>query len=216
MWGIILVVAAIITFCIIISFVGDLKASTFVTSIIITVIFFLLTISSLIFSYKNLTDETPIATLYFETKKDVSSPSNKHVYIARFVEPRELRSEAFDIYGDQWRIDAQFLKMKNLANLIGIKPKYYLERIEGRYSDINLQNSAEKKAYLLQDGDYPSIFNWNPFVDAEYGTSSYVNISTDRDFKVYRTNSGIYIQADKKEPNTKGECRWYNTLWCDA
>lgn len=216
MWGIILIVALLVVFIIVFNTVGNVTISLMAGGFIATILFLIITISAMLFGYKNLTEEIPIATLYFEAKTDGSSSSNKHIYIARFLEPRELRSEMFEIYGDQWRIDAQFLKMKNLANVFGIKPKYYLERIEGRYSDVNLQNSANTKAYSLQDGDYPSIFNWNPFVDAEYGTSSYVNISTDRDFKVYRTNSGIYIQADKKEPNTKKECRWYNTLWCDA
>jgi len=216
MWTIIFAVIAIIIFFILIGTIGDFIGSTIITTIILVVLFFFFSATALVFAYNNLTDETPIATLYFEKNIDDANSLNEYIYTARFAEPRELRSDGFTIYGDQWRLDAQFLKMRSWANIFGVKPKYFLERIEGRYSDVDLQNSAKKLAHSLQDRSHPSIFGWSPFIDTQYGTSSYVDISINRDFKVYRTNSGIFIKAEKKEPTTKKECSWYNTLWCDS
>ena len=49
--------------------------------------------------------------------------------------------------GDQWRIDAEFLKWKYWATLLGIDSQYRLDRLEGRYRTAAAQNTQPNLAH---------------------------------------------------------------------
>jgi hypothetical protein len=106
---------------------------------------------------------------------------------------------SFEILGDQWRIDAKFIKMKYWANLLGLDSRYALERIEGRYSKIADQNNSPNLAHDLgEDGviELFTIWGWNPFIDANYGSSTYFEISTDKRYSVTKTQTGIIVRSE--------------------
>lgn len=171
----------------------------------------LISIFLMVIGYRNLTLDEPIMTLFFE---EVEGNSNQHK--VKFLYPSNLRKTEFVIHGDQWRVDAKFLKMKSFFSALGLSPRYALERIEGRYSDINLQNKLPSIAYEL-DGNEISVgtlFGWSPFIDSEYGSSTYLEIKTGYDFIVHKTNTGIIARKEKIEASRQEECSWYNKLWC--
>ncbi|MDG4721802.1 MULTISPECIES: hypothetical protein [Thalassospira] len=146
-----------------------------------------------ILTYVRLTDEEPIAALYFE-------PVSEDVYTAHLVSDDPGVSGTYEILGDQWRIDAEFIKLKPWANIIGMDARYQLVRFEGRYRDVVRQNTAPFRAYDLGAGDALDLVNylaeWNFLIDAEYGSSTFSDIEEDTVYRVYRTQSGIIIRSE--------------------
>ena len=87
------------------------------------------------------------------------------------------------VYGDQWRVDAEFLKWKYWALLLGLDSQYRLDRLEGRYRSVVDQNSQPKLAHDLRDETAVDVVSlaeglgrWNFLIDASYGSSTYQDI----------------------------------------
>lgn len=146
-----------------------------------------------ILTYVRLTAEEPIAKMYFE-------PLGKDLFEAHLAAGEGGDVGIYEIYGDQWRIDAEFIKLKPWANVMGMDARYKLVRFEGRYRDINDENTKPKMAYNLGQGDALDLMSylaeWNFLVDAEYGSSTFTDISEDTLYTVYRTQSGIIVRSE--------------------
>jgi len=144
-----------------------------------------------ILTYVRLTAEAPIAKMYFE-------PLDDDVFEAHLAASGDVG--IFEIYGDQWRIDAEFIKLKPWANVMGMDARYKLVRFEGRYRDTEDENTKPKMAYDLGQGDALDLVNylaeWNFLVDAEYGSSTFTDIAEDTLYTVYRTQSGIIVRSE--------------------
>jgi len=150
--------------------------------------------------YERLTDEAPVARLRFVAV----APQRYQV---------ELRSgdfcqaHAFVLYGDEWRIDAQFLKWKPWANILGLDARYRLDRLSGRYRDVEQENNEPHVAWALSetslfdpaqlDGGWLARFS--P-VDTVYGSSVYQAIEPGYEYTVYRGQSGLLVR--KSQPAT--------------
>jgi len=148
-------------------------------------------------TYARLTDELPVARLSFQPV----APQHYRV---------ELRSgdfcdvQAFQLYGDEWRIDAHFLKWKPWANLLGLDARYQLDRLSGRYWDVRQENENPHIAWALSD---PSLLEsviadggWlaglSP-LDTVFGSSVYQSIEPGYEYTVYRGQSGLLV---RKQP----------------
>ncbi len=146
-----------------------------------------------VLTYVRLTDEDPIASLYFDLV-------SKDVFTAHLVSDDPGVSGTYEVLGDQWRIDAEFIKLKPWANIIGMDARYQLVRFEGRYRDVVRQNTAPFQAYDLGVGDALDIGDylskWNFLIDAEYGSSTFSDIEEDTVYRVFRTQSGIIIRSE--------------------
>lgn len=97
-------------------------------------------------------------------------------------------------------MDAEFVKLKPWANVIGFDARYRLVRLEGRYRDIGKQNAGPYRAYDLGAEGAPDLVaalaRWNFLVDAEYGSSTFTDIAEDMVYTVYRTQSGIIVRTE--------------------
>ena len=150
-------------------------------------------------TFHRLTDEAPIAKLRF-------------VQLAPQHFSVELRSgdfctaQHYELDGDEWRLDARFLKWKPLANLFGLDAMYRLDRLGGRYSQIDEANSRRQVAYQI--GDKPGIdltdylnerwLSWSP-VDTYFGSSVYETIDPAYEYTVYRSQSGLLVRRQPIE-----------------
>jgi hypothetical protein len=154
-------------------------------------------------TYHNLTKEKPILTLEFE-----KVPNQKQLYIAKIsVEDKEdsnrtkIEKMEYKIYGDQWRVDALFVKMKYFANIFGIESKYALDRLEGRYKNINDENSKKHFAHKLED--HKLVDFMSPFVDTTYGSSVYKDIEEGVKYKVFKTPTGLMVREEGRKDLVK-------------
>lgn len=150
-------------------------------------------------TFHRLTDEAPIAKLRF-------------VELAPQRFAVELRSgdfcsvQHYELDGDEWRLDARFLKWKPLANLFGLDAMYRLDRLGGRYSNIDQANTRKTVAYEI--GKKPGIdltdylnerwLSWSP-VDTYFGSSVYETIDPTYEYTVFRSQSGLLVRKQPLE-----------------
>jgi len=134
-----------------------------------------------IHGYGRLTTETQVARLSFQ-QTGVQS------FDATVVLPDERRIE-LPLVGDDWQLDARVVKWTPFAVLSGLDPLYKLDRISGRYRDIEAERSQSKSAHDLAADNGLDLWRlakshpqWLPFVDTEYGSGAYLPM---RDGAVY-------------------------------
>jgi hypothetical protein len=153
-----------------------------------------LLLASNLYTYHRLTAEAPIAELRFRQV----GPQQYEAWIAWGDFCHE---QQFLLYGDQWRLDAQFLKWRPWANLLGFDAMYRIERLGGRYGSLTEENSGQHLAHELHDAeriDLPAILarysgSFSP-VDTLYGSSVYDSMDEGRLYRVYRGQSGLLVR----------------------
>lgn len=130
----------------------------------------------------------------------ITEPLGPQRFEARFVFP-DGRSERYEIAGDELYVDAQILKWKPVANLLGLHTVYRLDRVAGRYADIQQERHAPRSVHALAEDGPVDLFRLrrkyellSPLVDAEYGSASYVTAERPQRFQVRVTTSGLLIR----------------------
>lgn len=148
-----------------------------------------------LYTYQILVQEQPVAEVRFEAL----GPQYFRVYLL----PEAGTSQVLELRGDQWQIDARVLKWSGLANLLGMKTSYRLERLSGRYRDIQQERKGVHTVYRL-DND-KGIDLWAlvqkserklPWLDAIYGSAAYMPMVDKGRFRVTISNSGLVVRAD--------------------
>jgi hypothetical protein len=155
-------------------------------------------LTATVFTYDRLTAETLIAELRFDA-------TGERQYLAHLRTGDRCAERAFPLYGDQWRVDAEFLKWKYWALLFGLDSQYRLDRLEGRYRSVAEQNSLPNLAHdlgtrtavdLVSLAESLGAFNF--LLDATYGSSTYHDIDVDSVYYVYRTTTGIITRHEPR------------------
>jgi hypothetical protein len=162
------------------------------------VVGFVLLLGASIYSFSVLTDETLIAEIEFDRSADQR-------YLAHLKTGDFCSEQVMAILGDQWRLDAQFLKWHYWASLLGLKSHYRLERFEGRYRDADDQNSKPTLAHALAPpsaidiGDLTGrLGSMNFLADATYGSSTYHDIDTNLTYLIYKTPTGLLARSEPR------------------
>ena len=108
------------------------------------------------------------------------------------------RTEQAALRGDEWQIDARLLKWHAFANVIGFDSAYRLERISGRYADIERERTQPRTVFSLNPPDRIDIWEllrtWRryvPWVDALYGSAVYVPMTDGARYQVSVSASGL-------------------------
>ncbi len=141
-------------------------------------------------TYSTLTKESIVATIQFD-----KIPDQPKVYIAHLYSENGSKIGDYTIYGDQWRMDAGFIKMEYWANIFGIDSKYTLNRFEGRYKNIQDENSQKHKAYLLESHNIIDTFSF--LVDTQYGSSVYQDIKLNTKYTVLKSQTALMVREKK-------------------
>lgn len=161
--------------------------------------------SASVYTFNRLTDETLIAEIRFEQ----TGPQR---YTAYLRTGDLCEDQVLGVLGDQWRVDARFLKWRYWASLLGLDSQYRLERFEGRYRDVAEQNSRPTLAHDL--GRHTavdvvdlaqSLGRLNFLVDASYGSSTYEDIDPGRVYLVYKSPTGIFTRSREPSPSVDAE-----------
>lgn len=171
----------------------------------VLLLLFLLLVSGWLQTWHALTREALVAEVVFDRIGD------RH-YRAELATGDRCKVEYFEIHGDQWRIDAEFIKWKYWANLLGLDAMYRLDRFEGRYQDLEEQNRGPTLAYALAPDSAldmvavaGALGGLNFLLDATYGSSTYSHIDTTRLYRVYRTQTGLITRAEARpQPRDTG------------
>jgi hypothetical protein len=107
----------------------------------------------------------------------------------------------YKVSGDEWQIDARVLKWRAMGTILGFDTVYRLERLSGRYGDVQSERSAQRTVYeLAQD---PGVDFWSvarryprylPFADALYGSAAYVPMAEGAEYVVTVSASGLVVR----------------------
>ena len=138
---------------------------------------------SSIYSYGQLTAEQTVGLIEFRE----NAPGE---YAARLMIEGES-DRLLTLNGDEWQIDARVVSWKPPVSMLGLEPIYQLERLSGRYSDVQREVSEPRTVHALAEVGALDIWKiarrfpiLMPGVDAYYGTATYVPMADGARFEV--------------------------------
>src|SRR5690606_37793918 len=110
-------------------------------------------------TWSRLTYERPVATI--ETRQLGPQYVEATVMQPGGGENMPAVSNLYPQHGDEWRIEAQVLKWKPWANVLGLNTQYRLDRLSGRYRTIELEINSARSVHPLAGGDVgPNGLPW--------------------------------------------------------
>jgi len=168
-----------------------------------TLIFLLLVTILLIFSnlntYQRLTYEKDIAEVLI---RKLARQKYQLVLIYPQSSEQINEPEYYSLYGDEWQLDTRVIKWKGWANIIGLDSYYQLDRLSGRYANIQQANTLPPSAHQLT-GEQRGMSIWKlknlmqsklPFLDAYYGQSIFVPMRDGAKFSVSISQTGLVVR----------------------
>jgi hypothetical protein len=177
-------------------FFGAVRNFTFAV-LMLTLSLLFGTISISIQGYNALTREELAATVEI-------FPVSKQIFMARITFP-DSSEKQYKLEGDEFYIDAHILKWKSLANLFGLHTFYELDRIAGRYTDIEDETNKNRTVYSVAEDKLINAFDLRlkyPFlsflVDAEYGSASFITTNAHKNLKIMVSTTGLLIRDEEK------------------
>jgi hypothetical protein len=140
--------------------------------------------------WQRFTHERPVAELTF------SRLGPRHFAVKlRFADGRRRR---FSLRGDEWQLDARVIKWTSFATLLGFDPLYRVERINVRYENLHRAQTEPPSVVVLGDSKGISLWKlahaetgWLPFVDASYGSATYLPMTDGARYRVLISNTGL-------------------------
>lgn len=144
-----------------------------------------------LYSYKQVLQEQPVATISFDKVEE------QHYFAV--LSDKTGKEQRVELRGDQWQLDARIVKWKGYLAGFGLKPAYRLERLSGRYYDIEQETTAKRTAHSVHPAMYGidvwEIINtnpgWLPVVDAVYGSATYLPMKDGALFEITLSTTGL-------------------------
>jgi len=141
-------------------------------------------------TYDRLTHEIPVATVSFQAL-------GEQRFSAVLVQAAG-RTLVFDTYGDEWQLDARILKWRGFATVLGFDTIYRLDRFAGRYRDAAQERTGRRSVYSLNDEPGLDVWAWTrayprwlPWVDAVYGSATYMPMVAGATYRVTASPTGL-------------------------
>ena len=142
------------------------------------------------YGYGRLVDEQLVSRIEF-------SQSAANEYTARVMVDGQI-DRLLVLRGDEWQMDARVINWKPPATLLGLDPIYQLDRLSGRYSNIDDEMSEERTVHPLSEEmtldvwrvarKFPMLM---PGVDAYYGTATYLPMADGARFEVTLSRTAL-------------------------
>lgn len=134
-------------------------------------------------SYQRLIEERPVSSIEF-----------------RRISPEEFQArlsivgqadQFFVLRGDEWQMDARIVTWKPPMTVLGLDPVYQLDRLSGRYAEIDREQSEARTVHSLTPARPTDVWHLarrfpllTPGIDAHYGTATYVPMADGARFDV--------------------------------
>ena len=112
--------------------------------------------------------------------------------------------------GDELYVDAHILKWKAWVNILGLHTEYELDRVAGRFSDLEKEQSSRRTVYSVATRKPYDVFRLArsrpvllPVVDAEYGSASFV--PAEGTYELLVSTSGLLFRPAVEADEDAGE-----------
>jgi len=116
----------------------------------------------------------------------------------RFPDGREV---AYTLSGDQLYVDARILKWHPLANVLGLRTAYELDRVAGRYHDLTQEQQQPRTVQSLAPDRKVDLFSLrqryallSPLLDADYGSATFAAADAPTQYEVRVSTTGLLIR----------------------
>ncbi len=141
-------------------------------------------------SYQRLTKEAPAGEL------DLTRVA-PHQYDAVLTYPNGAVA-LFFLRGDEWQVDARILKWQASVNLLGFDTAFRLDRISGRYTNIEDERGQPRTVYELRPPGGIDLWDlarryhrWLPWIDALYGSATFLPMADKGSYEITASQSGL-------------------------
>ena len=143
-----------------------------------------------VLSYQQLLTEVPIASISIYEKQP------QHFDLTLIAS--DGKEQRFEIYGDQWQLDARLLTWVGPLAALGKKPLYRLDRISGRYISLEQARNSEQSIYGLEQSSVIDIWKilqvTSGWIDANYGSAVYMPMENGAVYSVHLTAKGMNVR----------------------
>jgi hypothetical protein len=146
-------------------------------------------------SYTRLTAEQLVSKIEFK----LSAPDEYQARLMIDGEPDQF----FRLRGNEWQMDARIVNWTPPATILGLDPIYQLERLSGRFSEIDREQSEERTVHALTRTKNIDVWSvarrfplFAPGIDAYYGTATYVPMADGARYAVNLSRDALIARPD--------------------
>lgn len=111
------------------------------------------------------------------------------------------RKETWRLKGDELYVDARILKWKYFANVLGVHTAYELDRVGGRYRELEDERTKERTLVSLARERPIDLFTLRrrhaelaPLLDAEYGSATFVGVQAPAELAILVSTTGLLVR----------------------
>lgn len=147
-----------------------------------------------IWTYQRLSSEVDVAVLSFEQIGD-------RLFDATLALPDGSRSN-HRLRGDDWQLEVRMIKWQPWFSLLGKDPLFRLDRLRGRFDDVELERSESPTVHQLSENPGIDLWSllrkhasWLPAVDAVYGSASYLPMTDGASYRITLGQSGLVARS---------------------
>jgi len=140
------------------------------------------------------------------TREDLAArvevrPLGPQLFSATVHIPGRADTSYYELAGDALYLDAHIIKWRPIANIAGLHTAYELDRIAGRYDNVEQERSANRTVHTLAPHRRVDLFGLRtryaflaPLFDAEYGSGTFVRVTEPAEFEVLVSTTGLLIR----------------------
>jgi hypothetical protein len=164
--------------------------------LMLTVFIIILLLYSNLHTYQRLTYEAPLVDIYLHRIK----PQQFQLSIT--YADQDKQPQYYVLKGDQWQLDARILKWKGWANLLGLDSFYQLDRLSGRFDDVQQARQQLPSVYDLSQ-QTKGLDIWKlkqllrdkiSFVDTLFGQGVFMPMADGAHYRVSIGQSGLLVR----------------------
>jgi hypothetical protein len=149
-------------------------------------------------AYSAFTYEEPVAEILTEA---LDAPRTTRVWLVQYLPSQRVNTRQFLVRGDQWMIEGDILKWDNWLNFLGLKTRYRLTRLRGRYLDTEAEIRKKPTIYsLVKDENHPLwryLYLYGhelPLVSTVYGNAAFQASTQNKRYFLYVGTSGFLVR----------------------
>ncbi|MDQ7049400.1 MAG: hypothetical protein Q9M92_07600 [Enterobacterales bacterium] len=127
-------------------------------------------------------------------------PQSPQMFVAE-ITLSDGRIERYLLKGDEIMIEANILKWKSWANMLGLNTAFRLDRVRGRYSNLEDERSRPLSVYSMRGSVKVDLADWRGdykkfafLLDVEHGSASYVSAKQEKHLQLMVTSSGLLLR----------------------
>lgn len=131
----------------------------------------------------------------------VVQPLGPQRFSATFHIPGRPETIYYELAGDAIYVDAHILKWKPVVNVFGLHTAYELDRVAGRYDDLEQERSSQRTVHTLTPERRIDLFGLRtryaflaPVLDAEYGSGTFVRVKEPAELEIRVSTTGLLIR----------------------